>query len=363
MRPGDRSARWQEWWLRDRLRRHRGPIVLGPWRGELGFEALYWLPWLSWLLRSTGVTPDRVYVISRGGAGTLYGVADDHVLDLYALRSPKEIRYQAHLCATKTGALKQYQRTAWDDNVLEQACAIWRLTRPLVIHPSVLYRRCDAYWGGRQPLEDILRRTRWDRLTPPPLAQQALPPKYYVARLYLRATLQADPHFLRQFCTILTALTHEAPVVVLAQPHHLDDHVDLPIPDLPRVFRCPAVPPEQTLAQHAAVIGRAAGFVGTYGGMAQLALRFGVPSISFYQDLKGTFLTHLLLSQAIATYTHVAFTPVRIADIPLWQAAMGGGHASTSAPGAVGIPGRVVGDPGAGSDPRPADSSAAGAET
>ena len=25
------------------------PILLGPWRSELGFEVLYWIPFLAWL--------------------------------------------------------------------------------------------------------------------------------------------------------------------------------------------------------------------------------------------------------------------------------------------------------------------------
>lgn len=353
---GDRQARIAEWWLRDTLRRTTRPIVLGPWRGEVGFEALYWLPWLQWLLK--GVPRERLYVITRGGAGALYPLPADHVLDLYTLRSLKEVRYQAHLSATSTGALKQTRRTRWDDRLVEQACAIWRLKKPpMVIHPSLLYRLCDAYWGARAPLEDILQRTRWDRLQAPAITTSTLPPTYYAVRLYLRATLQAHPTILKAAVALVRSLTAEAPVVVLDQPHHVDDHADLPIPDLPRVFRLPAVPPEQTLAQHAAVIGHAAGFVGTYGGMAQLALRLGVPSLSLYESLQGTFTAHLLLSHAIGVFTGVAFTPVRIADLPFWRASFGGTHAALSAStsGTRGVSAGVVGPAGGGSRPRPAD--------
>jgi len=36
----------------ERIQRTDAPIVIGPWVGEVGFELLYWIPFLNWALRS-----------------------------------------------------------------------------------------------------------------------------------------------------------------------------------------------------------------------------------------------------------------------------------------------------------------------
>src|SRR4029077_6002753 len=44
-----------------------GPIMLGPWLSEVGYEALYWVPFVRWFTRQYDVDPDRLVVVSRGG--------------------------------------------------------------------------------------------------------------------------------------------------------------------------------------------------------------------------------------------------------------------------------------------------------
>ena len=39
------------------------PIVAGPWLGEVGFELLYWAPFLAWVAGRFGVPPDRLFVV------------------------------------------------------------------------------------------------------------------------------------------------------------------------------------------------------------------------------------------------------------------------------------------------------------
>ena len=56
------------------LRGKDGPIVAGPWLGEVGFELLYWIPFLRWFVERFGVSRDRLIAVSRGGsAAAWYG--------------------------------------------------------------------------------------------------------------------------------------------------------------------------------------------------------------------------------------------------------------------------------------------------
>src|SRR3954465_3740313 len=41
-----------------------GDVIVGPWTGEVGFELLYWIPFLNWLVEQ-GLDPARLVVISR----------------------------------------------------------------------------------------------------------------------------------------------------------------------------------------------------------------------------------------------------------------------------------------------------------
>ena len=43
------------------------PIIAGPWTSEVGYEALYWLPFLAWAADHYGVRPERMIALSRGG--------------------------------------------------------------------------------------------------------------------------------------------------------------------------------------------------------------------------------------------------------------------------------------------------------
>jgi hypothetical protein len=43
--------------LRDR------PILAGPFLGEVGFELLYWLPFLRWFVERVDISPDRLIAV------------------------------------------------------------------------------------------------------------------------------------------------------------------------------------------------------------------------------------------------------------------------------------------------------------
>src|SRR5438128_835759 len=48
------------------------PIVVGPWLGEVGFELLYWIPFVAWFAECFDVPRERLLVLSRGGTWSMY---------------------------------------------------------------------------------------------------------------------------------------------------------------------------------------------------------------------------------------------------------------------------------------------------
>jgi hypothetical protein len=65
------------------LSRSSRPILVGPWRSEVGFELLYWIPFLTSFAKRYGIPKDRLIAIGRGGSACWYesaGKADLPVL-------------------------------------------------------------------------------------------------------------------------------------------------------------------------------------------------------------------------------------------------------------------------------------------
>ena len=48
-------------------------IIAGPWLGEVGFELLYWVPFLAWCAERFAISPERWIIVSRGGTASWYG--------------------------------------------------------------------------------------------------------------------------------------------------------------------------------------------------------------------------------------------------------------------------------------------------
>ena len=66
------------------------PVIVGPWLSEVGYEALYWVPFVRWFTRQYDVDPDRVIVVSRGGVASWYGGVASRYVEQFDLFTPQE---------------------------------------------------------------------------------------------------------------------------------------------------------------------------------------------------------------------------------------------------------------------------------
>ncbi len=296
------------------LRSSRKPILIGPWRSEVGFECLYNLPFLKWLLK--GIDPSRLSVVTRGGAASLYGVPG---VDLYDLRSVKTVRQENLYDAQKTGLQKQMGVTSWDRDVVQEAAAqlLGRGAKYHLLHPSWMYWALEPFWMGKRGMAYLNGMTDYapiPKVHTPPID---LPAKFVAMKWYTRPTFPPSEPVLAFVKDVTARLAAQVPVVLLSSGHGGDDHGDLRI-EGPNIATLPPMPPDQNLAVQIAVLSRAQGFVGTYGGMAQLALRLGVPSASFYEAFGQTCHAHLALSSWLAIKTKVPFVAGSLADVGVW---------------------------------------------
>jgi hypothetical protein len=283
-------------------------------------------------VQALGLDPSRLIPVTRGGAGSWYGTPTS--VELYDLREPKAIRIENALQHARTGMLKQNRVTPFDRAILKDAAKAAGLTKYHVLHPSWMYTLLRPFWEGKTGLEWVwpylTRPTTQDgqtfravdRLTSPQVPDGLkLPPRFVAARFYLRATFPYSDATLQAARTCIQQVASaDQPVILLNAGVHADEHLDLELTGLPHVYRLKdlcVVEPRTNLALQTAVLNQAQGFLGTYGGLAQLALRLGKPSVSFYWHWQGTALAHKHLSEALALHTGVPFLTVRLADAAL----------------------------------------------
>lgn len=317
---------WRPWLWRayvERLKRDDRPILVGPWHGEIGFEALYWIPFLE-TLTALGIPKSRLIPISRGGAAAWYGTPTG--VELYSLRTVPQVRVENREAAAKIrGVHKQLSVSAFDRAVCTDAAQRLGIAKYHVLHPAWMYHGLAPYWTGVKGPAWLEQRAKYQFLPAPPLPDGLILPEAFVAvRFYARDLTFPGGHpqvkSLVQ-ATIETIAQHTA-VVLLDADLHLDDHLDLAgsgqySANVIRLKALTTLRPETHLAVMSAVVGKAMGFIGTYGGFAQLALMLGKPSVSFYTDWGGTCLAHKHLADLIAIQSGVPFQVFRIAELAM----------------------------------------------
>ncbi len=308
------------------LNADREPIVLGPFTSELGFEAIYWLPFVAHLAKSVADFKKRAVVITRGGAGVLYRHLVSGGVDLYGLRSVTDVRRAGLKAQRKTGLQKQVSVTPWEADVIRDGMKAMRLGLPYhLVHPAWMYWGLAPYWDERAGMAYLSQVCDFAPLPVPDLpAGIQLPPQFVAVKFYGRATFpHPHPETTNFVKTTVATLAAQTPVVVLQSADAYDDHTDIAVTG-PNITSLGAgVAPHENLALQAAVLGRCTAFVGTYGGVAQLALRLGKPSVSFWTQFGGTAAGHHSLNWWISQQTHVPFLTGSLVDTHIWSQVTG----------------------------------------
>lgn len=300
------------WWLA----RQRWPILVGPWTSEMGFEALYWLPFLAQLCVTYDLAPSQLIPVTRGGAGAWYPAGSQPV-ELYDYVPARDLRLLALDAGQKKASIKQLGVTDYERQLLRLIAARLGLRRYGVLHPSRMYRALDRFWGSMtMGLADAMTHLRVEPFPaiPVPLGM-ALPERYVVVRWYQRVTWPMLPSLVEWTHSLVRSLATTIPVVILTASQYLDDHVDFPVPTGPGITVVRPEPWQRNLAIQTAVVQRAAAFVGTWGGLAQLAVRCRIPTVAFYDRWQGCSYQHLVLTQWLAVQYGVPCIVGRPIDI------------------------------------------------
>jgi hypothetical protein len=264
------------------------PILAGPWLAEVGYEALYWVPFLRWFQDVLRVAPERITVVSRGGVGDWYrGIAGTYI-DIFDRFTPGELasRNEARMAAEEGGGRKQSAAGALDAEILAAVRAPASNGDVRVLHPSAMFRMFRHVWHGSLPYDWLWSHTDYERLAKPPRPHIAgLPPEYIAAKLYTGTAMPDSAASRDALRALVRQATTIAPVVSLDTGLAVDEHEDYLFADIPGVISARAWMDARTnLGVQTAIAANARMFLGTCGGLAWIVPFFGVPTVAVYAD-------------------------------------------------------------------------------
>lgn len=302
-------------------------IVVGPWLSEVGFELLYWIPFLNWVKTYRPFDADRMVVISRGGAGLWYQNITKNYIDLFDFYTPEQFRTK-NADRLRENKQKHLVLTEFDREILKVAYQHLGSKQVDLLHPMYMYRLFYPYWKSQMSISLVDTFASFERL--PAIADTSdvagdLPDNYTVVRFYFNESFP-DTEENKVFVTrLLQTLTEAGDVVLLNPDLHIDDHWEMTVGKNPRIHSVDhLMTPRNNLEIQTKVISRARAFVGTYGGLSYLAPMYGVTSLGFFSHREKFSPQHLELARRVfGNFKRGSYVVLDTSDIDVLGLAFG----------------------------------------
>lgn len=267
------------------------PLVVGPWMSEVGYEALYWVPFVRWFASAYHIKPENLLVLSRGGAGAWYGDITPNRIEVFDRITPEAFAaYNNARQDAPGGTIKQWGISDFEQRLIDQARAEWGWSKANVLHPSLMYQLFRQFWAGNRPLGFVDDHTIYRKIAAPS-AQEAplpgLPDEYVAVKFYAAQSLQDTTENRRLLRDLLAGIAERYPIVMLDTGLALDDHGEFSLPTGARVISAREwMTPQNNLAVQSRLIAGAHSFVGTCGSIAWLAPMLGTDTMAVMTDVK-----------------------------------------------------------------------------
>lgn len=285
-----------------RLAAGNGPIVAGPWLGEVGFELLYWIPFLTWFVEQFRVPRERLAVLSRGGTRAWYAHAAARYFDIFDQIALSEFRVRNARRSSELGEQKQIAMTAFDRELLSPVLSTVGGDATRVLHPSTMFRVLRPYWWGHLDSGWVRRHARFRALQQqaPDDVLARLPRDYVAIKFYYNESFPATERNRAFARDLLHQLRSQSPIVSLSTGLALDDHEGWEEEESLAAHGIRMdLHPASNLALQTQIVANARSWVGTYGGFAYLAPFYGVPSTAYYSNENGFSSRHLALATEV----------------------------------------------------------------
>lgn len=288
------------------------PIVVGPWHGEVGFEVLYWIPFLRRVLEVHGISQDRVHVISRGGVSSWYRDLCASYAETFDHWTPDEFRARNAARKARTGREKQDDVTRHERMLVDQL----GVGSAHHLHPRFMYHVLAPFWTGQASHELADRLLSFGRMEAPRLPDGIEVPDDFVAvKFYFNASFPDSPPNRQVVADVIGRLARERPVVLLTTGLRLDEHPEVADVRPSVTSIADRLVPRNNLEVQTAVVARSRAFVGTYGGFSYVPTFLGVPSYSFFSEPSKFNPRHLDVMTAASVSLGVPYSAAPARDL------------------------------------------------
>jgi len=309
------------------LRASTAPIIVGPWLSEVGFELLYWIPFLRWVTSEYNLMPEQIVAVSRGGASPWYRDVAARFVDVFDYVSADEYRERIDERVLRVGHQKQFEVSEFDRLLIDRVRESLNIVDAPVLHPSVMYELFRRYWNEKAPVGILTSHTTYTPLPDPGVADAmlALPRDFVAVRFYFRPSFP-DTAENRQFALdTIRRLARRQSVVILNTGFQIDDHEDLDASGETGVYRVDDwMTPTNNLTLQSQIISRASAFVGTYGGLSYLGPYYKVPTMTFYSEPDELVPAHVDATWRLCRAMRSPLTMLHVDDVALVASALDG---------------------------------------
>lgn len=258
------------------------PVIVGPWLAEVGYEVLYWIPFLRWVRLAYQLDPSRVVVMSRGGVGTWYAGIGDRYVEMWDHITPEAFARRN----AERGDLKQLASSSLESDLVRAVERTHGLAGARVLHPSLMFRLFKLFWSGHRAMGFLDTHTRFQLHRAPGVIDRAtLPERYVAVKFYVARSMPDTPQIRAQLKDIVDRISARVPVVLLDTGLALDDHADYAFSPTSRVLSARGLlEPKTNLAAQTDIIAGAEAYVGTCGSLTWLAPMLGIPTSAVLAD-------------------------------------------------------------------------------
>lgn len=310
-------------------------IIVGPWLSEVGFELLYWIPFLNWVRTYRDFDPERLVVVSRGGVSHWYKTVTDNYFDILDFMTPDDYsRFNEERMAQ--GKQKQRAMSEFDRDILRITKQVLKQKDVEILHPATMYNLFMPYWKRRATIDLVERFAVFCKHPKIDCSdiEDRLPESYIAARFYFNDSFPDTEQNRVFIAQLLGRLTRHHDVVLLNPGFAMDDHTDFSVEDLERVHTVgDLMTPSTNLEVQTKIISRAKAYIGTYGGLSYLPPFYGVSSLALYSHRQGFLYHHLeLANRVFMCMDDATFTAIDVRDTDLFNIITGDGFFPTTPP-------------------------------
>jgi hypothetical protein len=281
------------------------PIVMGPWISEVGFELLYWIPFLNRIVEAYRLDKRRIYIVSRGGVSSWYGDIASHYTDIFSLMSAESFKSKNRDREETAGRQKHMKVGALDVELIRAWQGRSKREKFWWIHPALMYKKFMPFWQRKSSISLIEANTRHLRIKANSIQsiEQKLPERYIAVKFYFSKALPAKGVHEKYVARLLRRLTAKNDVVLLNTDFDIDGHDDVLSGITGDVLTFSEfMTPENNLAIQSMLVGGSKAFLGTYGGFSYLSSYMGIPSTSLYASELKFLPVHLDVAQRAFRY-------------------------------------------------------------